>query len=62
MSPLADVIALRVCADNPNFVGDGAHHVLAQPGSLRTEGVVSASRPARKRCSGSVCARSSARR
>jgi hypothetical protein len=36
------VSALRVCVDNPNFVGDGAHHVLAQPGALRTEGVVSA--------------------
>jgi hypothetical protein len=37
-------------------------HVLAQPGWLGAEGAVSASRSARKRCSGSVCARSSARR
>ncbi len=36
--------------------------MLARPGSFRTEDVVSAGRAARKRCSGLVCARSSARR
>jgi hypothetical protein len=46
----------------PDLGQSCAGEVPAEPGCSGSEGAVSASRFWRKRCSGSVCARSSARR